>query len=320
MNHSTTLHQPLHVTKDGRRFIMPRHIQIETVGGTGMCTARCEMCTIDDWQKPPRIMKNEELFKLVDDLTPFREHIQYVTLHCNGEPLMDKHLHEKVAYLKQKAFIGTGFATNCTLLTEKRSRELLAAGLDTIICSIDGIKKETHETIRKRTNFDKIVANVNRFIELRNAMADRGEKATRVMVRFIMQDLNQQEYPAYKQYWEARLRLELNDQVVFFPIHNWGGQTDNWKKNLERYSGGEVFQCEDMYERLIVFSDGDVSHCDADYNGFFQHGNVFESHFLDIYNGEIFNRYRSKMEAGRLCDLEHCVGCSIPLARAEKGS
>ena len=206
------------------------------------------------------------------------------------------------------------------MLTEKRSKQLLDAGLDTIICSIDGIKKETHETIRQRTNFDKIVANVERFIEMRNEMAARGEKATRVMVRFIMQDLNKDEYPAYKAYWEARIDPSLNDQVVFFPIHNWGGQTENWQKNLDRYGSGEVFQCEDMYERFIVFSDGDVSHCDADYNGFFPHGNVFKDHFLEIYNGDIFNRYRQKMVEGKLCDLEHCKSCSIPHARAEKGS
>lgn len=44
------------------------------------------MCTIEDWQKPPRIMKNAEFFGFVDDLVPYREHIRHVTLHCNGEP------------------------------------------------------------------------------------------------------------------------------------------------------------------------------------------------------------------------------------------
>lgn len=312
--------EPLYVEMDGHTYIMPRHIQIESVGGTGMCTARCEMCTIYDWKKPPKIMDYEPFCKFIDDLTPFKEHIQYVTLHCNGEPLMDKGLHLKVTYLKQKGFVGTGFATNATNLTEKRSLQLLEAGLDTIICSIDGVKKETHETIRRGVNFDKIVANVERFIQLRNARAARGEKATRVMVRFIMQDLNRDEYPEYKKYWEARLDSRLNDCVVYFPIHNWGGQLENARLNLEIYGDGKAFHCEDLYERLIIFSDGDVSHCDADYNGFFPHGNVFKEHFLHIYNGEIFNRYRREMKAGRLCELEHCATCSIPLARAAKGT
>lgn len=317
---ATPLRQPNLVTHEGRQFVMPSHIQIETVGGRGMCTARCSMCTIEDWEKPPRIMRNDEFFKFIDDLTPFQQHIDYVTLHCNGEPLMDKRLHEKVAYLKDKGFRGTGFASNCTLLDETRATRLLDAGLDTIICSIDGAEKETHETIRTRTDFDEVVANVERFLALRDERAARGEKATRVMIRFIMQDLNRDEYPAYKEYWNARIDPSLGDVVVHFPMHNWGGQMENWERNLERYGSGRVFQCEDLYDRLIVFSDGETAHCDADFNGFFEHGSVFENHFLEVFNGPIFARYREAMEAGKLIELDHCKSCSIPHARAEKGS
>jgi MoaA/NifB/PqqE/SkfB family radical SAM enzyme len=317
---TTLLREPLTVLHRGREVVMPRHVQIETVGGRGMCTARCTMCTIEDWRKAPRIMKNSELFAFAADLAPFKEHIDYVTLHCNGEPLMDKRLHEKVARLKELGFRGTGFASNCTLLSQVRAEQLLDAGLDTIICSIDGATKAVHEAIRTRTDFDEVVANVERFLALRDARAAAGRKATRVIVRFILQDRNRDEYPAYKEYWNRRIDPSLGDQVVHFPIHNWGGQTENWQQNLARYGSGEVFQCEDLYERLIVFSDGEVAHCDADYNGFFPHGNVFKEHFLDVYNGPMFARYREAMESGRLCELDHCKSCSIPLARAKKGS
>lgn len=311
--HRTVLH-------NGRECIMPRHVQIESVGGKGMCTARCTMCTIEDWQKPPRIMQQAEFEKFVLDLAPYREHIDYVTLHCNGEPLMDKRLHDKVAFLKQRGFRGTGFATNCTLLDERRAQALLAAGLDTIICSIDGATKAVHESIRHRTNFDTIVQNVERFLALRNERAARGLPATRVLVRFILQDKNRHEWDAYQAFWRQRLDPERGDGVLQFPVHNWGGQMENWRQNLELYGAGQVFECEDLYERLIVFSDGQVSHCDADYNGFFPHGSVFEAHFLDIYNGPVFTRYREAMAAGKLCELEHCNSCSIPLARAQRRS
>lgn len=43
---------------------------------------------------------------------------------------MDKRLHDKVAYLKPHGFCGTGFATNCTLLTEQRATNLIDTGLD----------------------------------------------------------------------------------------------------------------------------------------------------------------------------------------------
>lgn len=317
---ATTLPRHRTVLHDGREYLMPSHVQIETVGGKGMCTARCSMCTIEDWQKPPRIMQQAEFEKFALDLAPFREHIDYVTLHCNGEPLLDKRLHDKVAFLKLHGFRGTGFASNCTLLSATRATQLLDAGLDTIICSIDGATKATHEAIRTRTDFHAVVGNVERFLSLRDERARRGQKATRMLVRFILQDRNRDEWPAYREYWRARIDPSLGDGVVQFPIHNWGGQMDNWQQNLALYGNGQVFHCEDLYERLIVFSDGTVSHCDADFNGFFPHGSVFERHFLDIYNGPIFARYRDAMAAGRLCELDHCKACSIPLARARRGS
>ena len=83
--------------------------------------------------------------------------------------------------------------------------------------------------------------------------------------------------------------------------------------------GREIFNCEDMYERMIIFSDGEVSHCDADYNGFFPHGNVFQKHFLEIYNNAVFNKYRAYMEKGKICELKHCSNCTIPLGRENKG-
>lgn len=311
---------PMHrtVVYDGREYLMPRHVQIESVGGKGMCTARCTMCTIEDWQKPPRIMQQAEFEKFVLDLAPWKEHVDHVTLHCNGEPLMDKRLHEKVAFLKRHGFRGTGFATNCTLLDERRARALLDAGLDTIICSIDGFTKATHEAIRHRTHFETIVQNVERFLALRDERAASGRPATRVLVRMILQDSNRHEWDDYQAFWRARLDPTKGDGVLQFPIHNWGGQMENWQQNLALYGQGKVFECEDLFDRLIVFSDGTVSHCDADYNGFFPHGSVFEQHFLEVYNGPIFSRYRTAMQEGRLLELDHCKSCSIPQARARR--
>lgn len=306
------------VVHDGREYLMPRHVQIESVGGKGMCTARCTMCTIEDWQKPPRIMQQAEFEKFVLDLVPFQEHVDHVTLHCNGEPLMDKRLHDKVAFLKRHGFRGTGFATNCTLLDERRARALLDAGLDTIICSIDGFTKATHEAIRHRTHFETIVQNVERFLALRDERAASGRPATRVLVRMILQDTNRHEWDDYQAFWRARLDPAKGDGVLQFPIHNWGGQMENWQQNLALYGQGKVFECEDLFDRLIVFSDGTVSHCDADYNGFFPHGSVFEQHFLEVYNGPIFSRYRTAMQEGRLLELDHCKSCSIPQARARR--
>ncbi len=293
--------------------IIPQHVQIETING--VCSARCVMCNIEDWTRKIRIMTREEFAVILRKFLPYKDEIRFWTLHGFAEPLLDKDLHVKVRMAKELGFRGVGFASNCTELDETCAKGLLEAGLDTIICSIDGARKETHEKIRVKTNFDVVVANVERFIRLR----DEGGHKTRVMLRFIRQAANMEEWPEYKAYWSARVDRSKRDEVVKFDVHNWGDQH-------EQYTGQDIHPdlpmegllCSDVFERMFIFSSGDVAHCCADDNKFFEHGNVLTGDPIDIYNNEIFARYRRVMKDGKILSLKHCESCTIPRSRMLK--
>ena len=295
-------------------MIIPKHIQIETING--VCTSHCIMCTRQSWTRKPNVMNNDTYRRILEKFKPYREHIQYLTLHFCGEPLLDKGLAEKVKIAKEMGFKGTGFATNCTELDKHKSSELIDAGLDTIILSIDGIKKHTHEAIRVGTNFEKIVSNVKNFIKIRN---ESGK--TRVMIRFIRQEINKQEWPLFFDYWSKELNKDFGDEVVKFDVHNWGDKLDDYQsEDLNRSLGARIdnYICQDVFERMIIYSNGDVALCCADDNGFFKLGNVIDSDPIRIYNNEIFTHYREKMRGGGILELEHCKTCTIPRSRALK--
>jgi hypothetical protein len=293
-------------------MVIPSQIQIETVNG--MCTARCIMCVRDSWTRKPNIMDNDTYASIIEKFIPYREHIRYVTIQGHGEPLLDRKIAEKVRITKEMGFRGTGFATNCTELDEHRAQELINAGLDTIICSIDGINKDTHEAIRVGTNFDQIVSNVKNFIRIRNRSG-----STRVMVRLVRQELNREEWPAYFDYWSEQLDASFGDKVVKFDVHNWGGDLEEYESmdiNADLEMGDGI--CEEVYERLVIYSNGNLALCCLDDNGFFDLGNAIDSDPIDLYNGEIFGYYRREMEAGRIRELEHCKTCNIMRSRALK--
>lgn len=275
-------------------MIIPKHIQIETING--VCTSHCIMCTRQSWTRKPNVMNNDTYRIILEKFKPYHEHIQYLTLHFCGEPLLDKGLAEKVKIAKEMGFKGTGFATNCTELDKHKSSELIGAGLDTIILSIDGINKHTHEAIRVGTNFEKIVSNVKSFIKIRN---ESGK--TRVMIRFIRQEINKQEWPLFFDYWSKELNKDFGDEVVKFDVHNWGDKLDDYQsEDLNRSLGARIdnYICQDIFERMIIYSNGDVALCCADDNGFFKLGNVIDSDPIRIYNNEIFTHYREKMRGG----------------------
>ncbi len=293
--------------------IIPKHIQIETING--MCTARCTMCTWQSWTRKPAVMNNDIYGCILENFRPYREHIQYVTLHGWGEPLLDRELAEKIKITKEMGFRGTGFATNCTELDERTSQDLIEAGLDTIICSIDGITKETHESIRVKTDFGKVVSNVENFISIRDKLG-----GTRVIVRFIRQELNKQEWPAFFDYWSERLNSDLGDEILKFDVHNWGDKLDKYQsKDLNRDLEPDNYVCEELFEKMMIYSNGNVGLCCADDNDSFGLGSVTDSDPIEIYNGNgIFKRYRKMMLEGKISELEHCKTCTVPRSRSLK--
>lgn len=170
--------------------VIPKHIQIETING--VCNLRCIMCSWQTWTRKPNVMDRTTYKKILEKFKPYREHIQHITLQGLGEPLLDRELAKKVKIAKEIGFKGVGFSTNCTELDERRCQELIEAGLDTIICGIDGINKHTHEAIRVGANFGKIVSNVKNFIKIQDKCGK-----TKVMIRFIRQEINEGEWPDF---------------------------------------------------------------------------------------------------------------------------
>ena len=92
---------------------------------TNRCNLLCETCprTFEDLE-PPGDM-SWKLFTHIVDQFP---RIDRVVLHGVGEPMMVKALPRMVRYLKDRGTYVL-FNTNGTLLTERKGRELIAAGL-----------------------------------------------------------------------------------------------------------------------------------------------------------------------------------------------
>jgi len=298
-------------------MIYPSHLQIETVAGK--CTAVCEFCPIES--SPRKEIMSDDFFEMIlKQFLPIKKYLKFTTLHGLGEPLLDKNIVNKVKKAKEFDFPSIGFATNATNLTEVISKELINVGLDTVIFSIDGFKKQTHEKIRKNTDYGEIISNVTNFIALRNKT--EGAK-TKVIVRMIRTDENKDEWEDYKIFWSKNLDSKYGDQVSVFDVHNIGGDgvkgyVDDVRAAILNYSKNNKLICSDLYERMFVYSNGKVGLCCGDEFGWFNLDYVVSTKPEDIYNNDIFIKYRQKMEKGKICELEHCENCSIILSRYKK--
>ena len=120
--------------------LFPKYFLIEPVN---TCNARCIMCGIDFDKKVKAVLPDQLLDKLADEISQYNSHVEKVMLYLDCEPLLDKNLHLKIAQLKKAGVRRVNVATNASILTERRAREIIEAGLDEIYITIDSLDKKT---------------------------------------------------------------------------------------------------------------------------------------------------------------------------------
>ena len=132
---------------------------------TNRCNLLCETCprTFEDLESPADM--SWQLFTHIVDQFP---RIARVVLHGVGEPMMVKTLPRMVRYLKDRGTYVL-FNTNGTLLTERKGRELIAAGLDELRVSLDAAEPRAFLAVRGKDMFARIVRNVRHFTALQRA-------------------------------------------------------------------------------------------------------------------------------------------------------
>ncbi|MHB8972910.1 MAG: radical SAM protein [Pirellulaceae bacterium] len=292
----------------GTRLMIPKRLTIETFYG---CNASCTMCPID---RPSRrakgVMPVEISNQVLDDLAPYNAEIDKVDFFGLGEPLLDPFICQRIRYAKAKGFRNIAFSTNADRLDEKKQQEILDTGIETILFSIDGVHKETHERIRRRVNFERVVANCLAMIERRNSEGYR----TRFVMRFIRQETNQHEWEPFKAFWSEKLSRSRNDLLIVYDVHSWGGQMATKAAILKAGPPDPVIEAAPCHhlDYLIVLADGTVPLCSEDFlEGKHGFGNVKDTRPMDIFGGPQFNATRKIHAEGRKASLPLCRECTV---------
>ena len=163
-----------------RRKIRPwRLLQVESAFA---CNLRCVMCPWPEYARraehrglmPPQVWKA---------LRPYLRRVRSVDFTGGGEPLLQPQLAQWVAEA-HGCGCETGLLSNGLLLSEKRSRQLLQAGIDWVCISMDGADRQMYEKLRVGSDFDRVC----RHIAALSAMRSGG--VPKLMINFVMMKTN----------------------------------------------------------------------------------------------------------------------------------
>lgn len=134
---------------------------------TVACNLDCITCFRNHWEQAIGRMSEatfERIFEGLKALDPIPD----VYFGGIGEPLFHPKTIEWVARIKALG-VRVELITNGTTLTEKKSRQLIDAGLDLLWVSLDGATPETFADVRLGAELPQIVANMKRFANMRKA-------------------------------------------------------------------------------------------------------------------------------------------------------
>lgn len=281
----------------GRTRRMPIILAVEP---TSVCNIRCVMCfQIDERLSGRREMRgfmSRGLFEQVVAEAAAKE-VGGIVLASRGEPLLHKDIASFVQIAKDAGIPDVKLNTNATKLTERKSRELLEAGLDTLVFSVDSAIREQFERIRPGAKFDLVVGNIERFNAIRRAEFPNARTRTRISMVLIEADQDAQHAVGF---WE---RL-VDDFAVRWAIPRLG--------IYEQDEVAESRPCSLLWERLYVWWDGTVNTCDEDYLSHLAIGRLVEggpTTIEDLWRSQRMARYRELHTGGHKNDLSPCNRC-----------
>ena len=296
---------------------VPRYLDIEP---TNNCNFHCRFCPLGTGiiKRSKGYMSDETVDRLCEDVKKYG--VGGVRLVGEGEPL----LHPKVFDIVKK-FKAVGvlvhIITNGSLLTEEKARKLIEAGLDGIKISFQGTDEGTYGEMRIGGDYLKTLQVVRSLYSMRGA-------ATRPYIQVsttITEESNEQ---------VEQFKADIGEFCDFYNI----GRTQfnhldvdqmtvskQEKEQIRKLKTHETMQkvfksnCPEMFDKITVNWNGDMTLCCMDYWDDMIVGNIHEMNLQEGFLSAKADRLRRLIVDGKQGEIPPCARCYdlIPLSNRD---
>jgi len=275
----------------------PSHVDIEL---SSLCNLNCSMCytTTEEFKEKVNAgLIDFELFKkIVDEGAKYG--LYSIRLSLRGEPFLHPKIYDMIKYAKEKGIKEVSSLTHGGQLDEEKFERLIDLGLDWLTISFDGIG-ETYEKIRYPLKFDDAVQKIKNYQEIK-----KRKNSVKPVIKV------QTVWPAISNNPEEFYNIfnPITDQLASNPLIDYlGNDTDIvYEKN---------FTCPQLWQRLVIGSDGRVMVCGNDEMSSHIIGDVNEESMYDIWHGKKMSKAREiHMRHKGTEEMDVCKHCYLPRA------
>lgn len=286
-------------------FVEPTHAEfppILIIAVTNVCDMACTHCAHPVIKKDrdyrAAYMPPEVHSKIIEETKRFKDQLWVFRYAADGESMLHPHFLDFVEETKNAGIGPVDLTTNAQTFDEEKMRRLLEAPIDVVDISTDAYTKETYEKIRIKGDFDRVRANTERFLQLRDELGS----PTKILVSIIHQKHAEEEIQAFVDYWGQYV-----DEVLVRGLNTDLGLVEA----EETYFDEELtrWPCPQFWKRVTINMHGDVRFCVEDWRNEGVVANVMDSSIQEIWKSALYERFRELHLTGRWCEMTMCEKC-----------
>jgi len=293
----------------------PFSIQIDP---SNLCNFRCLFCPTGHPDLMRRVGRSKGQLmswvlyeKLISELTLFPQPLKTLSLHKDGEPLLNPRIAKMVSLAKKrKVAEKIVILTNASLLTREQSIALIKGGLDVIRISVEHVSSDGYHTLTQvYDDYDKIVSNVRQLRKER----DRLQSPLFISAKLIDFGLSSDELDIFTRDFSTicdeigRTTAQGWSYSEIFdftlgsnPIVSLDGQTPLNPKRIA---------CPFPFYMMAVNANGLVSACTDDWSHKAVIGDSNMETLQEIWNSPRLREFRMMHLAGNRGQNAACVNC-----------
>ncbi|MEI6209100.1 MAG: radical SAM/SPASM domain-containing protein [Desulfuromonadales bacterium] len=309
--------------KDRPRCHLAECLPLETplslqIDPSNLCNFRCRFCPTGHPDLLNRVGRSKgqlmswELYeKLVAELAAFPQPLKTLSLHKDGEPLLNPRIADMVS-LARKRNVAEKIVllTNASLLTREMAIDLITAGLDAIRISVEHVSVEGYRAYTQvYDDYDKIVSNIRILSEER----DRFESHLFISAKLIDFGLSRDDLEIFAHDFSTSC-----DEISRTTAQGWShseifdftlGSNPTASLDGQTPLNPKRIACPFPFYMMAVNANGLVSPCPDDWTHKAVIGNANTETLQEIWNGLSLREFRQMHLSGkRGCNVA-CANC-----------
>lgn len=283
------------------------------VENTSQCNMQCIHCSHHEMKRDRNTMSRELWNKIVEEIAKEAPNCEIWPTFYGEALLLKDELWDRLDYAAQVGCKNIVLNSNGMLLEKNDNIEkVLKSPLKRFILSLDGLKPETFEKIRKNGNWSKIYPAVE---ELCAKRLERNQKYPLIIAQFSVMKENAAEVQDYTKYWKER-----RAEVKIRPMLEWGS-VGSVRTDTIIHEDKFRIACPWGINTAAIHQNGDMVACAVDYEGIYKSGNVLNNSIKEIWEkmGRDFRKFHIEHQWDKLPSLcQNCCDWQVAGAQYEE--